>query len=274
MWEKIKKIDKGHAQLPLLKFLKDSTYRIFVSDRSPENKSFIRKFDFDIKTKKSFNHSFFASGVDGGFDSDGVMTSCFVDNNFYYTAWKKNKDKYKLSICLFKTDFETIFDRKISIEDDHLCCSPFIIKKDFWRMWFISSKDCGDWTSFGPRYTLRYASSNDGENWIQKEINFDRSKDEVFSRPFVKFNQGIWQMWYSYMILEKNKSYKIGYAESTDGINWKRLDNLVGIQPSNEGWDSRSIAFPYVISYDGCDFMFYSGNNFGKEGIGYAFREL
>lgn len=43
-------------------------------------------------------------------------------------------------------------------------------------------------------------------------------------------------------------------------------DNEVGITISESGWDSEMVAFPYIVD----NYMFYSGNGFGREGFGYA----
>ena len=63
-------------------------------------------------------------------------------------------------------------------------------------------------------------------------------------------------------------SYKIGYVESFDGVNWDRIDEGVGIQLSEEGFDSKMMTYPSVIDINGDKHMFYNGNSFGKEGIG------
>jgi hypothetical protein len=82
-------------------------------------------------------------------------------------------------------------------------------------------------------------------------------------------------MWYSYrksIDYRDNplNSYKIGYAESHDGIEWKRKDELAGIDLSENDWDSKMIAYPYVISLGLKKILFYNGNGFGKTGFGYA----
>ena len=52
------------------------------------------------------------------------------------------------------------------------------------------------------------------------------------ARPFVLFEKNKFCMWYSYE--KKVGSYKIGYAESKNGINWKRLDNNININTSSK----------------------------------------
>jgi hypothetical protein len=76
-------------------------------------------------------------------------------------------------------------------------------------------------------------------------------------------------MWYSYSGY-KGKAYRIGYAESEDGIRWTRKDDAVGIDVSESGWDSEMIAYPFVFEHKGKKYMLYNGNSFGKDGFGYA----
>jgi len=82
-------------------------------------------------------------------------------------------------------------------------------------------------------------------------------------------------MWYNKRKIngfrtDKNKSYRAGYAESKDGINWVRRYNIINIDLSNSGWDSEAIAYPYVIKKNDLFIMFYNGNGFGKTGFGYS----
>jgi len=72
------------------------------------------------------------------------------------------------------------------------------------------------------------------------------------------------------MIIYLELSYRIGYAESSNGVDWKRKDNDVGIDVSPSGWDSEMIEFPYVFDNKDTRYMLYCGNGFGKTGFGYA----
>ena len=67
-----------------------------------------------------------------------------------------------------------------------------------------------------------------------------------------------------------HNAYRIGYAESTDGIHWERKDHLSGIDVSVEGWDADMISYPCVFKKDEELVMLYNGNGFGKTGFGYA----
>jgi hypothetical protein len=82
-------------------------------------------------------------------------------------------------------------------------------------------------------------------------------------------------MWYSYRTgvnyrSNKDDSYKIGYAESSDGISWTRKDEQAGIASSSVGWDSEMVAYPYIYQHKDRKYLFYNGNGFGQSGFGFA----
>ena len=76
-------------------------------------------------------------------------------------------------------------------------------------------------------------------------------------------------MWFSY----KGGSYRIGYAESADGLHWERRDADAGIDVSPSGWDSQMIEYSYVFRHKGKLYMLYNGNNYGCDGVGLAVAE-
>jgi hypothetical protein len=69
------------------------------------------------------------------------------------------------------------------------------------------------------------------------------------------------------------KSYRIGYAESLDGITWDRKDDLAGIERSEDGWDSSMMDYCHLFQHHGQWKMLYNGNGFGASGFGYAVQE-
>ena len=76
-------------------------------------------------------------------------------------------------------------------------------------------------------------------------------------------------MWFAH----KGDSYRLGYAESIDGLHWERNDGFAGIDVSDSGFDSEMIESAAVVIHDGQHFMFYNGNNYGYEGIGLAIED-
>jgi hypothetical protein len=76
-------------------------------------------------------------------------------------------------------------------------------------------------------------------------------------------------MWYS----RRGESYRIGYAESADGLSWERRDAEAGIDVSSAGWDAEMICYPFVFDAEGERWMLYNGNGYGASGIGLAVLE-
>jgi hypothetical protein len=73
-------------------------------------------------------------------------------------------------------------------------------------------------------------------------------------------------MWYSY----RGDRYRIGYAESNDGVVWTRLDESAGIDVTGGAWDGDMIEYPCVVDVAGRRLMLYNGNEYGRTGIGLA----
>ena len=70
--------------------------------------------------------------------------------------------------------------------------------------------------------------------------------------------------------LNHKASYKLGYAYSSDLINWHRDDSLAGIEPSASGWDSEMQCYPNAFELNGSIHLLYNGNEFGRNGFGLA----
>ena len=120
----------------------------------------------------------------------------------------------------------------------------------------------------------------DGINWVRNNITCleYRFEGEANARPCVIKENGCYRMWYCFRgsvhyRTNREQSYRIGYAESSDGIKWLRKDNEVGIERSDSGWDSVMMAYPYVYEHKGRKYMVYNGNGFGETGFGYAVLE-
>jgi hypothetical protein len=76
-------------------------------------------------------------------------------------------------------------------------------------------------------------------------------------------------MWYCH----RGEEYRIGYAESGDGLDWVRRDERAGIAPSADGWDAGALAYPGVFDHDGQRFLLYNGPRYGATGFGLAVFE-
>ena len=91
-----------------------------------------------------------------------------------------------------------------------------------------------------------------------------------FGRPWVvKRGEADYQLFFS---VRKRSlgAYRLGYAESTDGMQWVRKDHLLNLDVSVAGFDNRAIMYAAVISVAGKTYCFYNGNDFGRDGIALA----
>ena len=102
--------------------------------------------------------------------------------------------------------------------------------------------------------------------------------DECQALPTVIRLNDLYHMFFCYreaygFPTDSKKGYRIGHATSSDLINWDRNDKELGIDVSDEGWDSRMQCYPHVFECDGIVYLLYNGNDFGRRGFGLAILE-
>lgn len=120
-----------------------------------------------------------------------------------------------------------------------------------------------------PYYNIKIANSSDGINWIREgkvAIDFASSRETALARPFVIKDRDIWRMWFSKRI----GNYSIGYAESKDGIIWKRRDEVYGLEPGNREGEDLMVEYAVVIKAENTNWLLYNGNDYGRHGIFHA----
>lgn len=275
--------------MPFAEPWEGDVFRVFFSTRNDENRSHIGYVDIDInKPQNIINISdspVLSPGALGTFDDSGTMGSWITNDGgkkyLYYIGWNLGVTvPFRNSIGLaiqengvFKKYSEgPVLDR--SIHEPHFAASSCVlVEKGLWRMWYLS---CTKWeiVEEKPRhyYHIKYAESNDGIHWKRERtvcIDFKDSREYAISRPCVIRDDDCYRMWYSH----RGDSYRIGYAESSDGLQWTRKDELAGIDVSPTGWDSESVEYPFIFDHKGQRYMLYNGNAYGKTGFGLAVLE-
>jgi hypothetical protein len=290
---------RSHAAIPFAEINNNGTIRIYFSSRNKNGQSQPFYLEINPNSIKEIisikTEPILPLGDLGTFDDNGIMPFCIVNFDsrkyLYYVGWNPQvKVSYRNSIGLAISDdfgktfkkysVGPIFDR--SVYEPYFVTSPYvIIDEGKWKMWYIS---CTEWKILDnhpePKYHVKYTESIDGINWAANGIvciDYDDFTEAIGSLCVIKENN-IFKMWYSYRRIlnyrnSKDSSYRIGYAESFDGIKWERKDHIVGIERSDEGWDSEMIEYCHIIDINGKKHMFYNGNGFGKTGFGYAVLE-
>ncbi len=260
-------------------------YRVFFCGRNSKNISMIGYFDYDLKKleiKKISKKPVLAPGELGAFDDNGVTASCLqkIKNviYLYYIGWKpKSTTRYSLMTGLaisknngqsFKRYSRSPILKLTNKEPFSILTAPYVmkIKQNKWFMWYVS---CNKWVNKDyPKYDIKFATSKDGKDWFQGGLTSIKLKknERAVARPSVLFEGGIYKMWFCYE--KKVGKYKIGYAESKNGINWNRKDYKANIYLGKKSnGDDKMIAYPHVINHKGKKYMFYNGNDYGKEGV-------
>ncbi len=305
MWEKVGvllNIDNrnewmySHACVPTAIQISDSVIRVFYAPRNKSGQSIPCYFDLDANNPALVlyihEEPILPLGELGTFDDGGIMPcsairvseSCIY---LYYVGWNPSVSvPYRNAIGLaisqdngdtFKRAYKgAIVDR--NMDEAFFTASPCVLKEDEkWHMWYASS------TGFikvngkpEPLYEIKYAYSGNGIDWIRPNITcIPPAKEyECTARPTVIVEDEVYKMWFTYRgsfdYRDGQESYRIGYAESFNGVDWVRKDYLAGIGYSEEGWDSKMQTYPSVIIVGNNKYLFYNGNGFGKTGIGVA----
>jgi hypothetical protein len=276
---------QSHAALPVVED-RHHRHRVYFSGRDEQGRARIGFFDFDITRPHEIidvsQHPVAELGSLGSFDDNGMTVSWLVNHAgqqyLYYSGWNLGVTvPFYFFVGVLKSNgraFQRVSDAPILPRhpvDPYLTASPCVLVEDAtWRMWYVS---CTGWNivdgQIRHHYHIKYAESSDGIHWQRDGrvcIDFKSADEYAISRPCVVRDPDMYRMWYSY----RGASYRIGYAESPDGLVWQRKDKEAGIDVSAEGWDSEMIAYPYVFDHKGRRYMLYNGNGYGKTGIGLA----
>ena len=271
---------KSHAMLPTVDKLDDDDYRVYFSGRNKNGVSHIGYCNITIEGKriKVLDYSaepVFSPGERGCFDDNGVTPSCIIDEKLYYIGWNSGTTTYRMSLIMgladkneFKRYSRAPLFEKTDREPFGILTAPFVIKKDsLYHMWYVSGEG---WINKDlPKYNIKYATSADGYNWNRDgKVSIELEENETaLARPCVIIENGIYKMYFSYK--DPSIGYRIGYAESTDGLSWTRIKlNELGV--SKVGWDSEMVEYGFVFKHNDVKFMLYNGNGYGMTGIGYA----
>jgi hypothetical protein len=275
----------SHAALPVVMPVSDGL-RLYCSTRDDQGRSHVvaARLDLADGTANFEQAPVIAPGPIGSFDDRGVTSSCVVADGervlHYYTGWNLGVTvPFYLAIGCAAGSGEDRRLEKISPApilgrssiDPLLTASPSVlVENGTWRMWYVSGTD---WYledgEVRPRYLVKYAESDDGVSWRPTGlvcIDYRDADETAIGRPCVLKDEGIYKMWYC----ARGPAYRLGYAESFDGLAWDRKDDEIEWAGPAERWDSDMQAYPFVFDRDGERLMLYNGNGYGATGIGLA----
>ena len=289
-----KKWMQSHAMIPTILHLQDNLYRVYFSGRDYHNRSIIGYAEFEILNHKInvlrySDKPVLSLGDRGCFDDNGVTPSSIVLYNesiyMFYIGWNSGTSTTRMSLIagLAKSINKGLTFNRVSrapllertdLEPYSILTAPFVLyskSKKIYEMWYVS---CEGWKNKDlPTYNIKYAYSSDCLNWTREGkicIDFLNRDETALARPYVLHENNLYKMWFSHKSI--NQTYKIGYAESADGINWERINNNELNPGSKDQWDSDMVEYSCVFNHGDYKFMLYNGNDYGKHGIGYAVK--
>ncbi len=280
---------RTHAAGPIAEHLEGDLFRVYFGCRDGRNRTHIGSLDLDItrpdRIETLSREPVVAPGSAGHFDDSGASTGCIVrhgaERYLYYVGWNLGVTvPWRNSIGLAVSDAPGAPFRKISPAPivDRGPADPFSISYPWvmregarWRMWYGSNLAWGP-DAADMAHVIKYAESSDGIQWAREgrvSIGARSSAEYAIAKPCVLKEGSLYRMWYSH----RGDSYRIGYAESADGLVWQRRDDEAGIDVSSSGWDSESLQYAFVFRHGPRLYMLYNGNRYGATGFGLAYSE-
>lgn len=289
----------SHCYVPTPVILKEEgVVRIYYSswDKFQRGRIFYSDFDLNNLTREVSRSKkpILGLGKPGTFDSDGVSPqfAIFGKNNkmhllyqgFQRTAYPKiNMMLSGLAKGYVADKMErwatTPFLERTPTEPFIRSAMCLLAQGEFIQVWYTSGlsgwETCENtkyWNTY-PRYDIAYILGKDMADIYRGtsiRCNIKKPNELGVSRPWVIYENEVYKMWFS--ARSEDKPYKIGYAESNDGYNWVRLDNIVGIC-SDKTYDNEMICFGAVFDIGKNRYMVYNGNDHGRYGAVLAILE-
>lgn len=289
----------SHSTVPTPLFLGGDTWRIYFSSRDCNQRNQVGYVEVDLaqecKILRVSENPVITYGEMGHFDCDGVYATSLVRHHdklhFYYAGWNAGRDGvFYSSIGLAISEDNGLSFRKFTHApvlardniDKWAVMAPFVQKlaDDNWLMLYTSGlrlyrDEKKQLKSF---YDVKSAFSEDGVNWRktgEPAIELGEHDTNIARACFYQDGE-IYRAFYPY-ISKSVGQYRIGYAESSDGLFYTRKDNnpfasSLVVGGENE-WDSDAVTYPHTFYHKDKFYMLYNGNGFGKTGFGMAVWE-
>jgi hypothetical protein len=276
----------SHASNPTALPLGGTRIRVFIGGRDAGNRSQIAFFDMDLadplREVELCAEPVLTPGSRGAFDDSGTSVGCVLKADgatfLYYVGWNLGvtvpfRNSIGLAVAATpdgpfrKVSAAPVLDR--ADEDPFSVSYPWVLRDGGgFRMWYGSNLEWGP-DFAGMRHAIRHATSKDGRTWSRRAapvLGPAGAGESVLVRPCVVRDPDRFRMWFS----ARGTEYRLGYAESADGLSWERRDADAGLAPSGSGWDAHAIAYPHVFDCAGERWILYNGDGFGRTGIGLA----
>lgn len=227
-------------------------------------------------------------GLPGTFDENGVICTSVVrapDGRLfmYYVGFEiGTRVRYRLLSGLAISDDDGLTFHRYSTtpvlerspRELYFRGGPFVrVESGIFRMWYVGGST---WLDIGgkpmPEYRINYIESSDGIHWGPEGrtvLHITEDDEHGFGRPWVTGLSGSYRMFYS--VRRKSlAAYRMGFADSADGLDWTRRDSEIGLDVEPDAFDSHAIMYAAVHDTPAGTICYYNGNDFGRDGFGAA----
>jgi predicted GH43/DUF377 family glycosyl hydrolase len=204
------------------------------------------------KYGKGSGFSVFVNGKKAGFSERLGELKVDISTAAPPNNGKIKWEKYEKGPILGGGKLGTIFDISVIKEDDGT-----------YKMY----------SSWRPKQSLALHVSKDGFNWTEPKIILSpkHAWEQDINRPGVVKKDGVYHLWYTGQKF-RNGGSRIGYATSTDGVNFTRQSAEPVIVPELP-WEKKNLMCPSVLwdEEEKVFKMWYSGGEqYEPDALGYA----
>ena len=277
-----------HASYPTPLVLADNLVRVFFSPRDGENRSSIASLDLALDGRRfeivgAPRGPLLGPGAIGTFDDSGVTVSAVLADEgrvrVWYLGWNLGVAvPFRNAIGLAegapdgplaRASAGPAIDR--SPADPFTLGYPWVLRDNTeLRMWYCSH----EWgaNALETRHEIKAASSADGLVWHRtgRALLAPAGGEELaLARPCVLRDGDCFRMWYS----RRYAAYRLGYAESPDGVVWTRRDDILRFVGRPGPWETDSMEYAAIFDCGRRRYMLYNGNGYGRSGFGLALLE-
>ncbi len=284
---------KLNTQLPIPYLMDEDRLRLFVTLCDAENRGRLGFVDVNPDNPSEiidYSHEpLLDVGKRGCFDENGVVSTALLENDgklyIYYCGFQKhvNYPYSSLAGVAVSIDGGQSFSR---IRE-----TPLLERKDgemfirtgvgiykygnVYRLYYASGNE---WLSVNnklvPQYSFRYIDSDSPICFDGESIKmFPLENDEFgMTTPQIFKTDSGYEMIYS--VRTVSEGYRMGYATSKDGIEFSRNDKVMDMERPNGEFDSEMICYGKCYKRGDRTYLFYSGNHYGMDGIGWAELEV
>ena len=233
-------------------------------------------------------------GTTGEWDQGGVYKPEVIDEGDTLKMWYSGKrsDWYEGEFSIgyawsedgvswHKYESNPVLTAQLDWENGVILGTAVIKDGDLYKMWY--GADLKEWYPG----TVGYATSPDGKNWTRnaEPVLLTGGPDDWdynIIAPYTVIKEGdTYKMWY--YAGSPYRVFYIGYATSTDGINWTKYDDpstsedpfahsdpVLKPGPLGVEWDFNAVLEPAVIKAGNNYEMYYVGESFSCSFINYA----